>query len=34
MTPEGTMPDDRGMSPALFQHLTLAILDHSAEEGL
>jgi hypothetical protein len=25
---------DSGMSPALFQQLTLAILDHSAEEGL
>ncbi|HET8789506.1 MAG TPA: hypothetical protein VFO47_12240 [Actinomycetes bacterium] len=34
MTPEGTMPDDRGMSPGLLQQLTLAILDHSAEEGL
>lgn len=28
------MPDDRGMSPGLFQQLTEAILDHSAEEGL
>ena len=28
------MPDDPGMSPALFQQLTLAILDHSAEDGL
>jgi hypothetical protein len=27
------MPD-RGMSPELLQQLTLAILDHSAEEGL
>jgi hypothetical protein len=34
MTPQGTTPDDRGMSPALFQPLTLAILGHSAEEGL
>jgi hypothetical protein len=34
MTPEGTMPEDRGMSPALLQQLTVAILDHSAEEGL
>jgi hypothetical protein len=28
------MADDRGLSPALFQQLTLAILDHSAEGGL
>ena len=28
------MIDDPGMSPALFQQLTLAILDHSAEDGL
>jgi hypothetical protein len=28
------MPDDRTLSPALFQQLTLAILDHSADEGL
>ena len=28
------MPDDRGMSPELLQQLTLAILDHSADEGL
>ena len=28
------MPNDRGMSPGLLQQLTLAILDHSAEEGL
>jgi hypothetical protein len=28
------MPDEQGMSPALFHQLTLAILDHSAEEGL
>jgi hypothetical protein len=34
MTPEGIMPEDRGMSPALLQQLTLAILDHSAEDGL
>jgi hypothetical protein len=27
------MADDRGMSPALLQQLTLAILDGSAEEG-
>jgi hypothetical protein len=32
--PEGTVPDNRGLSPALFQQLTLAILEHSAEEGL
>ena len=32
--PGGTAADDRGMSPALFQQLTLAILDHSAEDGL
>jgi hypothetical protein len=34
MTPAGAAPDDRGLSPALLQQLTLAILDHSAEEGL
>jgi hypothetical protein len=28
------MPDDRAMSPVLLQQLTLAILDHPAEEGL
>jgi hypothetical protein len=28
------VPDDRGMSPELMQQLTLAILDHSADEGL
>jgi hypothetical protein len=28
------VPDDRGMSPELLQQLTLAILDHSADEGL
>ena len=28
------MADDRGLSPALLEQLTLAILDHSAEEGL
>jgi hypothetical protein len=28
------MPDDQGLSPALLQQLTLAILDHSAEDGL
>jgi hypothetical protein len=28
------MADDRSLSPALFQQLTLAILDHQAEEGL
>ena len=28
------MADDRGLSPALFQQLTLAILDHPAEQGL
>jgi hypothetical protein len=27
------MPADRGMSPALLQQLTLAILDGSADEG-
>jgi hypothetical protein len=32
--PEGTVTDDRGLSPALFQQLTLVILEHSAEEGL
>ena len=32
--PEGTVPNDRGLSPALFEQLTLAILDRSAEEGL
>jgi hypothetical protein len=30
---EGTMPADRGMSPALLQQLTVAILDGSADEG-
>jgi hypothetical protein len=30
----GTMPVDRDMSPALLQQLTVAILDHSAEDGL
>jgi hypothetical protein len=30
---EGTMPADKGMSPALLQQLTLAILDGSADEG-
>jgi hypothetical protein len=34
MTPaDGTMPDDRSMSPALLHQLTLAILGHSADEG-
>jgi hypothetical protein len=28
------MPDDRAIAPALLQQLTLAILDHSAEDGL
>lgn len=28
------MPDDRAMPPDLFQQLTLAILDHAADEGL
>ena len=28
------MPADRGLSQALFQQLTRAILDHSAQEGL
>jgi hypothetical protein len=28
------MADDRGLSPGLVEQLTLAILDHSAEEGL
>ena len=28
------MPADRGLSQALFQQLTQAILDHSAQEGL
>jgi hypothetical protein len=28
------MADERGLSPALLQQLTVAILDHSAEEGL
>ena len=28
------MADDQVISPALLQQLTLAILDHSAEEGL
>jgi hypothetical protein len=31
---DGPAPHDRGMSPALLQQLTLAILDHSADEGL
>ena len=31
---EGTVPPDRGLSPALFQQLTLAILEGSAREGL
>jgi hypothetical protein len=30
---EGSTPADKGMSPALLQQLTLAILDGSAEEG-
>jgi hypothetical protein len=30
---DGIMPDDRGVPPALLQQLTLAILDHSADEG-
>jgi hypothetical protein len=34
MTPEGFPPDDKAMSPALLQQLTLAILDHSADQGL
>jgi hypothetical protein len=33
-SPEGTTSQDRGLSPALLEQLTLAILDHSAEEGL
>ena len=33
-SPEGTMADDRDLSPALLQQLTVTILDHSAEEGL
>jgi hypothetical protein len=28
------MADDQGISPALLQQLTLAILEHSAQEGL
>ena len=28
------MPDDRPMPPDLLQQLTLAILDHSADQGL
>jgi hypothetical protein len=28
------VPDDRAMPPDLFQQLTLAILDHAADEGL
>ena len=28
------MPDDRVMPPALLQELTLAILEHSADEGV
>jgi hypothetical protein len=32
--PEGTTSQGRGLSPALLEQLTLAILDHSAEEGL
>jgi hypothetical protein len=28
------MPNDQGMSPALLQQLTLAILGHSADDGL
>ena len=31
---EGTTPAGKGLSQALFQQLTLAILEHSAEEGL
>ena len=31
---EGTVPADKGLSQPLFQQLTLAILDHSAAEGL
>ena len=35
MTPkDDAMPLDEGMSPVLLQQLTVAILDHSAEEGL
>jgi hypothetical protein len=30
---EGSTADDRGMSPALLQQLTVAILDGSADEG-
>jgi hypothetical protein len=28
------VPDDRAMPPGLLQQLTLAILDHAADEGL
>jgi hypothetical protein len=28
------MPDDRQLPPDLFQQMTLAILDHSADDGL
>jgi hypothetical protein len=31
---EGTMPPGTGLSPTLFQQLTLTILEDSAEEGL
>jgi hypothetical protein len=35
MTPaDGQGPNDRGMSPALLQQLTVAILDGSADEGV
>ena len=35
MTPvDDAMPADKSMSPALLQQLTLAILDHSADQGL
>jgi hypothetical protein len=34
MPADGKGPNDAGMSPALLQQLTLAILDHSADEGV
>jgi hypothetical protein len=33
VTSDGVMPNSKGVSPALLQQLTLAILDHSADEG-